>query len=242
MPPPNLLCPPNSTVLERPTMTNRSATDTTSADDERHLPQARRDLHNAIMALVNPQPLRTETETVWLDSLYLQLRGAVPGEKQHRSGVARSQPPAWIDAIDTLRDIDQSVTGWEPRWPAIPGDLSGDAEPPTVLRLRSINDRTWRPQDVGEVKKIGAKIRGWVDHITTLLADVHVKHISAPCPACGKQTVYRKDSAGELVRQPALQITTMGCVCQACRASWSPDLYLHLARVLGYELPAGVLE
>lgn len=240
--PTNLLCPPNSTVLERPTMTKLSAIDTTSADDERSLPQARRELHDAVCDLANPRPEYTDAGTVWLDSLYLQLQGAVPGEKQQRSGVARSQPPAWIDAIDTLRDIDRTVTGWEPRWPAIPGDLATDPEPPTVLRLRIINERTWRPQDTAEVKKIAAKIRWWVDHITTLLADTHVKHISAACPACGKTTVYRKDSAGELVRQPALQITTMGCVCQACRASWSPDLYLHLARVLGYDLPAGVLE
>lgn len=215
---------------------------TATTNDEHHLPQARNDLNHAIRALINPQPAYTSSGTVWLDSLYLQLQAAIPGEKQHRSGVARSQPPAWIDAIDTLRDIDRTVTTWEPRWPAIPGDLTGDPEPPTVLRLRIIRDRTWRPQDTGEVKKIAAKIRSWVDRITTLLADDHVKHISAPCPACGKQTVYRKDSAGELVRQPALQITTMGCVCQACRASWSPDLYMHLARVLGYDLPAGVLE
>ena len=211
-------------------------------DQDTNLPAARRELHDAVTALINARPMMTDSETVWLDSLYLQLQGAVPGEKQHRSGVARSQPPAWIDAIDTLRDIDCTVTGWEPRWPAIPGDLMGDPEPPTVLRLRIINARTWRPQDTPEVKKIGAKIQSWVDHITDLLTDTHVKHISAPCPACGKQTVYRKDSGGELVRQPALQITTMGCVCQACRASWSPDLYLHLARVLGYDLPAGVLE
>lgn len=209
-----------------------------------NLPEARRELHDAICDLVNPRPQYTDTDdgTVWLDSLYIQLQGAVPGEKQHRSGVARSQPPAWIDAIDTLRDIDSAVTGWEPRWPAIPGNLSNDPEPPTVLRLRIIALRAWRPQDTAEVKKIAAKIRYWVDRITTLLADTHVKHISAPCPACGKTTVYRKDSGGELVRQPALQITAMGCQCQACKTTWAPDLYMHLARVLGYDLPAGVLE
>jgi hypothetical protein len=42
--------------------------------------------------------------------------------------------------------------------------------------------------------------------------------------------VYRKDSAGETVRQPALQITTLGCRCMACRHSWSPELHLHLPR------------
>jgi hypothetical protein len=54
--------------------------------------------------------------------------------------------------------------------------------------------------------------------------------------------VYHRDSAGELVRQPALQIGVWGCECMACRAFWAPDRFVFLARVLGYELPEGVLE
>jgi hypothetical protein len=62
-------------------------------------------------------------------------------------------------------------------------------------------------------------------------------------PACGATTVYRKDSTGELVRQPALQIVAEhGCTCQACRYTWAPSHYLLLCKVLGFELPAGVLE
>jgi hypothetical protein len=54
--------------------------------------------------------------------------------------------------------------------------------------------------------------------------------------------VYRRDSAGELVRQPALQIVAeQGCTCQACRHCCTPDLYLHLCRVLGFDLPDGVI-
>lgn len=209
------------------------------------LPDARRKLDDAISSLIDPKPRYTETKagTVWLDPLYDQLHDALPGEKQQRSGVPRSQAPLWVDAVDLLHEIDRAVAEWEPNWPAIPGNLTGrDAQPPTVLRLQAINARKWRPQDASEVTTIANRITAWAERITTLLADTHVKTLSAPCPACGKTTVYRKDSGGELVRQPALQITTIGCQCQACKTSWSPDLYMHLARVLGYDLPAGVLE
>jgi hypothetical protein len=64
-----------------------------------------------------------------------------------------------------------------------------------------------------------------------------------PCLACGAITVYRRDSAGELVRQPALQIVAeAGCSSIDRRYTWAPSHYLHLCRVLGLELPAGVLE
>lgn len=211
--------------------------------EDGNLPEARRQLDYAISTLIDPKPQYTEAEagTVWLDPLYTQLQDALPGEKQHRSGVPRSQAPLWVDAVDLLREIDTKVTEWEPPWPPIPGDLT-DPPAPTVLRLRVIQARTWRPQDTTTINTITATITTWTERITTLLTDTHVKTLSAPCPACDKQTIYRRDSAGELVRQPALQITTMGCICQACRTTWSPDLYLHLARVLGYDLPAGVLE
>jgi hypothetical protein len=45
------------------------------------------------------------------------------------------------------------------------------------------------------------------------------------------------------VRVPALQIITeLGCTCLVCRHTWGHELCLHLARVLGFETPAGVIE
>jgi len=76
-----------------------------------------------------------------------------------------------------------------------------------------------------------------------LLGDSAGPYVTAPRPACGATTVFCRDSAGELVRQPALQIVAEhGCTCQACNYCWAPAHYLYLARVLGYELPPGVLE
>ena len=60
--------------------------------------------------------------------------------------------------------------------------------------------------------------------------------------ACTATHVYR-DAAGEMVRMPALQIVAdTGCTCQACKHTWGPELFLHLARVLGFDTPEGVLD
>jgi hypothetical protein len=37
-------------------------------------------------------------------------------------------------------------------------------------------------------------------------------------------------------------MTNIGCTCQHCGAHWTPDRSLFLCRLLGFELPAGVLE
>jgi hypothetical protein len=55
--------------------------------------------------------------------------------------------------------------------------------------------------------------------------------------------VDHKAMTAKLVRVPALQIVAdRGCTCQVCYHVWPPDLYTHLARVLGCGLPQGVLE
>ncbi|WP_424712782.1 DUF7340 domain-containing protein [Mycobacteroides abscessus] len=81
-------------------------------------------------------------------------------------------------------------------------------------------------------------------HMTTkaITTQVARPQPSAPCPACQKRWVYRRDSSGENVRQPALQLTAQGCSCQACRYTWDPSYFVHLARVLECPLPEGVLE
>jgi hypothetical protein len=45
------------------------------------------------------------------------------------------------------------------------------------------------------------------------------------------------------VRQAALQIVAAtGCRCLNCDATWTPDRYLLLIKVLGFDKPAGVLD
>lgn len=103
--------------------------------------------------------------------------------------------------------------------------------------------RPWGPEDIARIGKIRDAITSWTKRITALLEPEPVKFVAAACPACGTDIVYRNDSAGERVRQPALKLVTgTGCTCQNCGTHWGPQLYLHLCRVLGFDMPAGVLE
>jgi hypothetical protein len=165
-------------------------------------------------------------------SLYEQLVDAVAATARHDGfrSVHRSMPAIWADAFDVARDIDDAVREWCPE---------GDSTP---HGLRSLACAKWRPQDTQTVEDMAARVEVWTAKIAALLAPEKPKSISAPCPACGETRVYRKDSAGETVRQPALQITTRGCVCVACEAVWGPERFLFLCKLLGFPLPAGVLE
>lgn len=201
------------------------------------LQPARAELSNAISQLIDPQSHSTPGQTIYIPSLYQQLTEAVPGSFLGRTtGTPRSQPPLWLDAADLLNQIDTTVRKWQPA-----GDAASKL-PPTIRRLQLINQRTWRPQDTDTITHQTHQIQQWAIRIATLFAENHTKHITAPCPACGKTTIHKRDSTGELIRQPALQIGVHGCECMACHQIWGPQLFMHLARVLGYELPEGVLE
>lgn len=205
-----------------------------TATTEHQLPAARAKLRDAISDLIDPQAETIDGEIVYIDSLYDQLIEAVPGQFLGRTnGAARSQPPLWIDAADLLTTIDRTVRTWQP---TIPDRIT------TITRLGRIQQHRWRPQDTQLITDYTRQLDDWTNRITTLFTETHIKHLPAACPACNKKTVYRRDNAGELVRKPALQITTLGCQCQACKTVWGPELFMHLARVLGYQLPAGVLE
>lgn len=219
-------------------------------EEDGNIVAAMQRLDDAISALIDPKPETRKledgsTRIEWLDPLYTQLVEAIPGEKKHRTGVSASQPPMWVDASDLLHRINQTVTSWEKHWPIpLPSmwPFAYDDEYPTVQRLRILNRRKWRPQDTSTVESNAALIESWADKIRDLLADTPKLTLPNPCPACGEKIVYRRDSAGELVRRPALQIGAHGCQCQNCQYLWEPAYYTHLAAVLGYDLPEGVLE
>ena len=119
------------------------------------------------------------------------------------------------------------------------------AKPPatTVDRIRALPDRRWRPQDVARMEQITAVLLDWAVDIGDMLNPPRKMTISAACPACGETTTHRRDKGGDRVRVPVLQVVAdRGCTCLACGAHWAPTLYTHLSRVLGFELPDGVLE
>lgn len=209
-----------------------------------NLPAARNKLSNAISALIDPKPTHRQLDDgtnriEWMDSLYDQLSDAVPGGQGNASRVPQSSPPMCIDAVDLMRKIEAATAEWEPR-PEI--DISINTPPIAVIRLQAVERRMWRPQDTTLVEQIAAEIESWCTEIRSLLDPAKRWTLPNPCPACDTAIVYRRNSANETVRQPALQIGPTGCVCQNCHHTWAPEYFQHLAQVLGYELPSGVLE
>lgn len=208
--------------------------------EDGNLPAAKSRLAEAVSALIDPKPQLDNGKIRWIDSLYDQLVDEIPGSQGNASRVPQSSPPLCIDAAELKHEIDTATAAWEPR-PAI--DASNDHLPPmAVVRLQALENRSWRPQDTRAVEQIAGNIESWCESIKSLLNPTPRWHLPNPCPACDKAVVYRKNSANETVRQPALQIGPAGCVCQNCHHTWAPEYFQHLAQVLGYQLPAGVLE
>lgn len=206
----------------------------TQPTEDGNLPAALRSLEHAIWRLIDPQTTHINGETLTGPSLYVQLWDAVAGEQSNTGtgGGSKSRPPFWTDAYDLRQEIDTALEIWQPAYTGVP---------PSVGRLKLIRTRPWRPQDVRCIEQITAAVESWTLAIQELMNPTPKWSLPNPCPACGRAIVYRRDAGGELVRQPALKLGVDGCHCQHCRATWAPDKFVFLARVLG-NLPANVLE
>lgn len=223
------------------------------------LPAARRRLEIAVSALIEPKPVTVHrdddtTQITWLDSLFAQLLDAVSGQTGERSG-GPSSTPVWADVLDLLKVIDKQVAKWHPEWP-IPDISDDNPTPTTIARLQAIQARKWRVEDTDHVNDVASQIDVWVEAIHGKLNPEPVIYLMAPapargpapCPACGKDYVWRPDASdnGKPKRQPVLKITgSAGCVecrCQACQYTWDAYHLRMLAGAVGYPLPAGVLE
>jgi hypothetical protein len=202
------------------------------------LPESRKRLYHAVDALIEPRSQWINNTRVDIQPMYLQLYDAIPGAQGEGNHAARSLPPIWLDASSLLATIDGAVRKWQPVYVHPDRPLL-----PTVCRLCELTQRSWRPQDCKLMDDHSAQLEGWTVEIDMLLTPQHVKHVAAACPSCGHKTTKRRDSAGEIVRVPALQIVTeQGCTCLICKAHWPPAHYALLARVLGFPAPQGVIE
>ncbi len=195
-----------------------------------YLPGALTKLHDAVSGLIDPRPEIIDGKTRYTDSWYRQLKDSLPGNQGNERGSSAPLPGCWLDALDLIIQIDDDVSRWQP------------AGLDTPERLGLLEARPWRPQDVRQLGDLAGIIGEWAEDIRELLRGSAHWTLPNPCPACGTQTVMRRDSGGDLVRQPALQIGGGGCTCQHCRAAWDPNQFVWLARLLGYDLPPGVLE
>lgn len=191
-------------------------------------------LNAAVSALLDPRKQMIDNVVYAAAGLYDQLAGEVPATVRRDYTMAMkaagSMPPVWVDALDLRVEIDNAVECWHPTGTTTPA------------RLRALAARRWRPEESRQVDQLTRNVESWCVEIRSLLDPDRVRRISAPCPACGASHVYRQNSAGEDVRQPALQLVgNQGCTCLACRHTWLPQHYLLLSRVLGFDAPEGVV-
>ena len=195
---------------------------------DEYLPAARKHLDDAISILVDPKPDWRDGSITWVMSWLEQLLIHIAGTTRERSG-GSAGCPIWPDAFDLARDIEVTVAGWQ----------KGET---TQHRLRLFGERKWRPQDAPQMHDHATSIERWVDAIRSLLDPISVKEISEPCPACGATAAYRRNTAGEMVRSAALQLTIDQCKCLKCRVVWQQDHFQLLAAAIGCDKPAGVVK
>jgi len=191
---------------------------------------ARTRFGKAVQRFTAPRLAVYHDATVTAPSLYHQLASELGGTQGETRTPAKSLPPCWLDAVQLKFDVDCQTRSWCNK----PGN--------TPERLQMLSFQTWRPQDYEHVSQMARTVDTWAEKYIALLDPEAVKYIAGTaCPSCGKTTVHRRDSAGDLVRQPSLKVTKTGCACQNCEAYWAPEKFLFLCKLLGFDLPEGVL-
>jgi hypothetical protein len=201
--------------------------------DDGALQPARQRLADAVAALIDPQRVALPAgRTTWLDSVYQQLTDAVSGQ----TGTARTggagRLPIWADCFDLLHAINTDVHKWRCTPPTATN---------TVARLTAMTEKLWRPQDAPQLQQWAGRIESWVYRAGQLLDPATVVFLPDPCPVCGAAISYRRDSAGDNVRQPALSIRYEGARCGECERLWEPPQLPLLGRMLGYHPQPGII-
>ncbi|MET8430122.1 hypothetical protein [Nocardia sp. NPDC004860] len=201
---------------------------------------------DAVHALISLRPDTIDRdggpEHIVRGSLYRELLEARHGERIEDT-LVRSAPastaPGWTDAMSLVIRIDQRVAVW---WPEIPAGTA--TVPVTVRRLYALVDYQWRPQDVGELRRMEREVLAWVARARVLLPTeaTHMWELRAACPACGETMIHADDGSGEQVRRYVLQADRSSARCIACETTWAPEHFAALARLIGAGLPEGVLE
>lgn len=182
-------------------------------------------------------------------SVYEEMRSDLAGRQgTSTGGVARSLPPVWVDGLDWVAEVDRRVAWWtgqfgldgeQGRVDVVAYGIMFDTAGTTTARLRNFAEYQWPNDQVwlmyGGV--IARELESWKTTADQLVEGVKQRKLEviAPCPQCGERYVHRKDSAGEIVRQAALQMTLDGCKCLSCNDLWAQDNLLTLSRVIDYE-------
>ncbi len=182
---------------------------------------ARRQLQDAVAALIDPIPVHTADGYRWQPALYADLRSGLTGQSARRRALQqRSRAPLRIEVLALLVEIDDTAARWDP-----------DGKD-TTERLRAVAARAWRPQDVGLLERYRDELLRWTQAATELLTPTPRVFLPMPCPRCSAAVAYHRSGTGERVRTRALQVSETGCQCLACGAFWEPERFEWLARLL----------
>lgn len=166
---------------------------------------------------------------VWGESRYRQLLGGRPPSAvsaAHRPPT--SQPPTELDSVALADEIDRTARAWTVGEPAPQYTPAA-----TIARLRAVAGHQWAPEDMVWVQAATRQIWGWCDRIDNLLDPPARWTLPVSCPECGHDHYHRHDSAGDWVRTPALTISAEQAMCGACEATWEPEQFPWLARLVG---------
>lgn len=100
-------------------------------------------------------------------------------------------------------------------------------------RIRTVVAMTNRRADVATTTSSTARLAAMAEQIRDLLDPAKQLDVVAPCPVCGRRTVWR-EVAGEQVQASALSLDVASgrCVCLSCEASWQPQHLELLLRMI----------
>jgi hypothetical protein len=173
-------------------------------------------------------------------SRYTQLCAAMYGTRGGAGSHALPSQliPVWIDALKLKLTIDHRTHAIASQCHTTPRN------PPPAIKdtrdtIKTLLQRTWRPQDANMLVTAATEIGSWAKAIDDLFAPKPI-YLPNPCPQCGQNHTYRNADTGERVRSYALTINTeTGATCLACHATWPPNKFVFLGRLLGTtDIPA----
>jgi hypothetical protein len=189
--------------------------------------------------------------------LLQQLREAVFSGMENTGGGASfgSKPPIDAAATDLLTEITNQATEALASVSNMPtpyghaeayvrlwaGQTRDDFVVTVSTRMPVENPTEGKPAVFDQLTQLTSYelLARWVERIEDFFNPPSSREIQAPCPHCNNRYVYRQKD-GQQVRSAALNFhrsretgETVEARCSACGVAWTPDLFEHLAVVLG---------
>lgn len=153
------------------------------------------------------------------------------GEHSGAATVAGSKPPVALGTLALIAEIGVEMR----RALAVLGEAR-HALLTDQLHAWAGHADQWQHTDPGYLAYAADRAAGWVRNARALVEPkTRYPLRGKTCPACLAAIVHVwSDDYADYVRRPALEVDTdrVEAVCLACRATWNPDLWEQLARVL----------